>query len=227
MSEPISGIPTSDLTTGGLPTAESRSASVSRSSASSSSASENVGVAHNTPTTGDSCNSTGSTASGNVGVAHTESWLTRHLGSLHYLSGILPKAVSYIGQINRGPGDNGPSAARTYGGIIFLTVVALQIMVITTMCWKVLRLDPATVNSLYILPIYTKLLSQFMLWGSLFDCATALSLYGINVWRFVASIRTGQAVAPDADDPTTLPVASTTTTTIPALPVAATATSGD
>lgn len=98
------------------------------------------------------------------------------------------------------PDNSTPSSARIYAGWIFTMILVLQLMVISVLCWKILRLDTWAPNAPSLAVTYTAVLKTFFTISILFDMGTALSLYGINVWKYIAQIRTGVAVKDDGTD---------------------------
>ena len=92
--------------------------------------------------------------------------------------------------------NGAPSSARIYAGWLLVTVIVAQLLIITTLLWCLLGLDATLPSATPLATLYMGGLKIFMLWSMLFDVATALSLYGINVWKYVAAIRTG-SVLPD------------------------------
>jgi hypothetical protein len=79
-------------------------------------------------------------------------------------------------------------------------ILILQLMVISVLCWKILRLETWAPNAPSLVVTYTSVLKTFFTISILFDMGTALSLYGINVWKYIAQIRTGVAVKDDGTD---------------------------
>lgn len=118
---------------------------------------------------------------------------------------VLPRLADHFIGATRESDNVTPSSARVNGTLIILTILLLQAMIIGVLCWKILTLDPGNVNAATLLPIYVRALNIFLLWALLFDVATALSLYGINVWRWVAAIRTGAASADDEGEASDVP----------------------
>jgi hypothetical protein len=98
------------------------------------------------------------------------------------------------------PDGQTPSSARIYAGWIFTMILILQLMVISVLCWKILRLETWAPNAPSLGVTYTSVLKTFFTISILFDMGTALSLYGINVWKYIAQIRTGVAVKDDGTD---------------------------
>ena len=78
-----------------------------------------------------------------------------------------------------------PSSSRVIGFLVFSSLIISIVAITTVLLWKiVVTSDPASLN------IVVTALSKSM-WIFLILAATALSLYGINIWRYVASIRAG------------------------------------
>ena len=123
----------------------------------------------------------------------------RIVSLVHRYLDIIPKLVDHVIGATNEMDNQTPSSSRVYGGMIFVTVLALQLMIIGVLCWKILRLDPNLANAPAILTIYSKILLAFFLWSILFDVATALSLYGVNCWKYVAAMRCG-VMPTDTDD---------------------------
>jgi len=94
-----------------------------------------------------------------------------------------------------------PSSARIYALWLIASVLLAQFLIVTCLVWKLLTLDATNANAVGLANVYTSVLRVFMLWSMLFDVATALSLYGINVWKYVAAMRTGQPVRDDEEAP--------------------------
>lgn len=84
--------------------------------------------------------------------------------------------------------DNGvPSSSRVIGIVIF-TILGVSVGSITGVAlWKLyFSTDPLMVR------VILDALNKFA-WIYLILAATALSLYGINVWKYIAQIKTGVA----------------------------------
>jgi hypothetical protein len=95
-----------------------------------------------------------------------------------------------------------PSSARIYALWLIAFVLLAQFLIVDCLVWKLLTLDASSPNAIGLANVYASVLRVFMLWSMLFDVATALSLYGINVWKYVAAMRTGQPVRDDEEAPT-------------------------
>lgn len=120
--------------------------------------------------------------------------------------GLMGRTLNHLFGATCEPDGVTPSSARTFGAWIFTTVLFLQVLVIGVLCWRIFRLDHTIANAPALATIYTSVLKTFFLWSLLFDVATALSLYGINVWKYVAQIRTGVAIKDDGTDVGASPV---------------------
>ena len=97
--------------------------------------------------------------------------------------------------------DGAPSSARIFALWLIGFVLFAQFLIVDCLVWKLLFLNEAGANAVGLASVYSGVLRVFMLWSMLFDVATALSLYGINVWKYVAAMRTGQPVADDEEAP--------------------------
>lgn len=84
-----------------------------------------------------------------------------------------------------------PSSARLYALWLIGFVLLAQFIIVDCLVWKLLTLDATLPTAPALANTYASILRAFMLWTMLFDVATALSLYGINIWKYVAAIRTG------------------------------------
>lgn len=98
------------------------------------------------------------------------------------------------------PDGQTPSSARIYAGWIFAAILIFQSMIISVLCWKILRLETWAPNAPSLAVTYTSVLKTFFTVSILFDMGTALSLYGINVWKYIAQIRTGVAAKEDGSE---------------------------
>ena len=120
-----------------------------------------------------------------------------------------------------------PSSARIYALWLIGFVLLAQFMVVDCFIWKLLTLDAKGSNAVALANTYTGVLRVFMLWSMLFDVATALSLYGINVWKYVAAMRTGQAVKEDSDEERLIGGTALASAVLPISKIVAPPTSGD
>lgn len=84
-----------------------------------------------------------------------------------------------------------PSSARIYAGELLITISIIQFMVVFAVMARLLTLPPADTNTPALTSLYLGFLKGFLLWTLLFDAATALSLYGVNVWKYLVALRTG------------------------------------
>ena len=125
-------------------------------------------------------------------------WSMFKITLFRYL-GIIPDLFDHLIAATKEIDNHTPSAARVFAGCIFTVVLSLQCAIIGTLVWKVYLMDLLAPSAVAALQVLSKILLAFLLWSILFDVATALSLYGINVWRYVAAMRTGQAVKDDDD----------------------------
>lgn len=80
-----------------------------------------------------------------------------------------------------------PSSARIYAGWLIGFVIFLQFASTIVILLKILWVRQDNIMAPALITSYTALLRVMLLWGTLFDVATALSLYGINVWKYIAS----------------------------------------
>ena len=104
--------------------------------------------------------------------------------------------------------NGAPSSARVYAGILLVTIPGIQTMVVLAIMTRLLTLSPTATNAPALTSAYLGFLRTFLLWTLLFDASTALSLYGINVWKYLVALRTGvppvEGVAsPEDVEPTT------------------------
>ena len=120
-----------------------------------------------------------------------------------------------------------PSSARIYALWLIASVLLAQFMIVTCLVWKLLTLDATNANAVGLANVYASVLRIFMLWSMLFDVATALSLYGINVWKYVAAMRTGQPVADDPEAPTLPPPPAPCPVVRPVVPPTPTESAGE
>lgn len=93
------------------------------------------------------------------------------------------------------PDGKTPSSARIYAGWLIGFVLFLQFASTAVILLKILWLRQEETNAPALVVAYTSLLRVMILWGTMFDVATALSLYGINVWKYLASIANPLAAA--------------------------------
>jgi hypothetical protein len=98
--------------------------------------------------------------------------------------------------------DGTPSSARIFAGILIIFVIFLQMAIICALLWKIMFLDASLPTAPALTSTYASIFRVFLLWSMLFDVATALSFYGINIWKYVAALRTGQI--PLDDTPTNM-----------------------
>ena len=93
--------------------------------------------------------------------------------------------------------DNGnPSSSRGIGLIIFTSLSICVTGVTATLLYRITQIQDAEA-----LKVATDALIRFA-WMYLIMAGTALSLYGINVWKYIAQIRTGVALPePTKPDP--------------------------
>ena len=96
--------------------------------------------------------------------------------------------------------DGAPSSARIFALWLIGFVLFAQFLIVDCLVWKLLFLNEAGANAVGLASVYSGVLRVFMLWSMLFDVATALSLYGINVWKYVAAMRTGQVALEDSNE---------------------------
>ena len=86
------------------------------------------------------------------------------------------------------PDGKTPSSARLLATGIILVVLLIQIGIVTILLVKLALLDPSLPNAPLLATVYLGLLRVILLFGSLFDLATALSFYGINVWKYLSGL---------------------------------------
>lgn len=120
--------------------------------------------------------------------------------------GLMTKWETHLLEATKEPDGVTPSSARIYALWLIAFVLLAQFLIVDCLVWKLLTLDASSPNAIGLANVYASVLRVFMLWSMLFDVATALSLYGINVWKYVAAMRTGQPVRDDEEAPA--PVAS-------------------
>lgn len=107
--------------------------------------------------------------------------------------GVTTKVATFLSDAHKEPDGRTPSSARIWGTMILVTVNILTILVILIVLFKLKATDNVQMAS-----VLMTSLAKLVLWEFLFLLATALSLYGINVWKYVAQIRTGVSI-PDDD----------------------------
>lgn len=125
-----------------------------------------------------------------------------------------------IGAIEEPNGN--PSSARIYAGILLVTIPVIQLMVVLAVMARLATLNPSLSNVPTLTSSYLGFLKSFLLWTLLFNAGTAMSLYGINVWKYISSIRTGVAPLPEADDGSTTTNSSSSPVTPQVVPAATT-----
>ena len=79
------------------------------------------------------------------------------------------------------------STSRILASILIGTVLVLQILITGALLALLIRLNAPDKNSPVLAATYVGLLRAIVLWSLLFDTATALSLYGINVWKYIST----------------------------------------
>ena len=79
------------------------------------------------------------------------------------------------------------STSRILASILVAVVLILQILITGTLLVLLLRLEVPQKNAPVLAAAYVGLLRAIVLWSLLFDTATALSLYGINVWKYIST----------------------------------------
>ena len=112
----------------------------------------------------------------------------------------MTKWETHLLEATKEPDGVTPSSARIYALWLIAFVLLAQFLIVDCLVWKLLTLDASSPNAIGLANVYASVLRVFMLWSMLFDVATALSLYGINVWKYVAAMRTGQVVQEDSDE---------------------------
>lgn len=115
------------------------------------------------------------------------------------VEGFMSKWSAHLMEATKEPDGVTPSSARIYALWLIAFVLLAQFLIVNCLIWKLLTLDATNANAVGLASVYASVLRVFMLWSMLFDVATALSLYGINVWKYVAAMRTGQAVKDDEE----------------------------
>ena len=78
-----------------------------------------------------------------------------------------------------------PSSSRVIGFLVFTSLIVSIIAITAVLLWKIV----VTVDQVNLSTVVTALSKS--MWIFLILAATALSLYGINIWRYVACIRAG------------------------------------
>ena len=119
----------------------------------------------------------------------------------HRYFDLIPRIVDHFLGAAKEMDNVTPSSARTYGGMIFMAVLGLQVAIVWVLLYKIVSLDMALPNAPTLLPVLTKVLLVFLLWALLFDVGTALSLYGLNIWKYIAAIRCGTMPSDTSDLP--------------------------
>lgn len=79
------------------------------------------------------------------------------------------------------------STSRILASILVGVVLILQILITGTLLLLLIRLEVSQKNAPILATTYVSLLRAIVLWSLLFDTATALSLYGINVWKYIST----------------------------------------
>lgn len=98
------------------------------------------------------------------------------------------------------PGGKEVSSTRVWGGITFAVLLLCNMALVGTICWGIRKV-------LYLAPVDNVALASLLgsiknlAWLYLVLAATALSLYGINVWKYINTLKNGlSTVAKDVED---------------------------
>lgn len=103
------------------------------------------------------------------------------------------------------------SSARLQGTIILVNIEILQAIVVIGWTWVLVSMSK-NIKDVYTAQVCTTLINatlRIVIWGFLFQAAIALSLYGINVWKYIVSLRTGVSPVPDSEGESASEPAST------------------
>jgi hypothetical protein len=133
----------------------------------------------------------------------------------HRLRYLVHRIIDFLGGSMYEPDGKTPSSARLIAVSIFTTLNVLtigivgglvrMIVVTTRQIPHLAEIGKSTADLVKTVELLTKATVTISLWWFLFLAATALSLYGINVWKYVAAIRAGTNAGPD--DPPAVPAA--------------------
>ena len=99
----------------------------------------------------------------------------------------MTKWETHLLEATKEPDGVTPSSARIYALWLIAFVLLAQFLIVDCLVWKLLTLDASSPNAIGLANVYASVLRVFMLWSMLFDVATALSLYGINVWKYIST----------------------------------------
>lgn len=102
--------------------------------------------------------------------------------------GIVKTWSRHLLEATKEPDGVTPSASRIFAGWLIAFVLGLQFVTTGTLLWLLLHLDPAHTNAPAMATVYIGLLKIVMVLGIVFDLATALSFYGINVWKYISGL---------------------------------------
>jgi hypothetical protein len=114
---------------------------------------------------------------------------------------VIHRFIDFIGGSMHEPDGTTPSSARMIAVMIFTALTFLTAGIITGFVHmtvetsesiaQVAATGKSTADLTKVIDLLTHAIVTITLWWFLFLAATALSLYGINVWKWVASIRAG------------------------------------
>jgi hypothetical protein len=97
-----------------------------------------------------------------------------------------PKTHGFIAKSLMEPNGETPSSARIIAAFIFGSLTVLTFLIILVLLFRIM-----TIQDPYLGGALLSTLTKITLYWFLFFAATALSLYGINVWKYVAGMRMG------------------------------------
>lgn len=119
----------------------------------------------------------------------------------HRLRYVIHRVIDFLGGSMYEPDGHTPSSARLVAVSIFTTLNVLTIAIVAGLVRMIVVLSrqiphlaeigKSTADLVRTVELLTKATVTISLWWFLFLAATALSLYGINVWKYVAAIRAG------------------------------------
>jgi hypothetical protein len=99
---------------------------------------------------------------------------------------VSPKTHGFIARSLMEANGVTPSSARIIAAFIFGSLTILTFLIILVLLFRIM-----TIQDPYLGGALLSTLTKITLYWFLFFAATALSLYGINVWKYVAGMRLG------------------------------------
>ena len=112
--------------------------------------------------------------------------------------GIIRSWSNHLQGTLREPDGHTPSSARMLATAIVIVMLLLQIVITLAVLMAFIALDTSHANAPALANTYAQLLRVIVLFGFLFDIATALSFYGINVWKYISTFANPLAAAAGA-----------------------------